>query len=64
VKFQAFIFDENHHLLVKLSYKSAFENLVAITAVISCMLFSASVAVEQEVIAAAIMIAIFICTRF
>jgi len=64
VKFQAFILDESHNLLLKLSCKSACENRVAVSAVICCTLFSANIAVEQGVIVAAIMIAIFVFTRF
>jgi len=50
--------DGSHQLLAKRSYKSARENLDAIYA------GSANIAVEQEVIVAASMIALFIFRRF
>ena len=67
VKFQAFTLDESHHLLVKSFFcESACENLGAVSAcsALGYAFFAANIAVEQEVIMAAIMIAIFIFTRF
>jgi len=56
VKFQASTLDQYQHLLINLSCKSASKPLNA-----TCnMLFAANIAVEQDVIAAAIMIALLI----
>jgi len=55
--------DESQHLLVKLSCESACENLDAISARSALCFFSANIAVEQEVIVAAIVIAVGLFAR-
>jgi len=61
--FLACTLDQNHHLLVKFSCKSACENLDAISARSAICLLQAVLQFEQEVNVAAIMIALFIFTR-
>jgi len=63
VKFQVSTLDESQHLLVKLSCESACENLDAISARSALCFFSANIAVEQEVIVAAIVIAVGLFAR-
>jgi len=64
VKFQAPTLDVSHHLLLHLSCKSACENRDAFKSKSCCMLFATTIAVEQEFIVAATMIALFIFTRY
>jgi len=64
VKFLASALHHNHHLLVKNSFKSACEISVLLKCNICSMLFAGNIAVEQEVLVAAIMIALLISTRF
>ena len=63
-KFRSCCLDESHHLLVKLSCESVYENLWSYKCKICSMLFSANVSAEQGVILAVIVIARFICIRF
>ena len=58
------LLDQNHHLLVKFSCKNTCENLDAVKCKTCSMLLAADIAVEQKVIMPAIVIALFIFTRF
>jgi len=56
VKFQASALNESVRLLVKLSCKSAFENLDAARARAAICFFATNIAVDQEVIVVVIVI--------
>ena len=58
VKFQVSTLNESQHLVVNLSCQSVCENLDAISARSAPWIFSANIAVEQDAIAAAIVIAV------
>jgi len=60
VKYQASSSDHCHHLLINFSRKSASKPHSAISARSVSMLFVANMAIEQEVIAADIVIALLI----
>jgi len=64
VNFQISTLNESHHFLVKLSCKSVYENLDAISARSAVCFFSANIAVEQGAIVADIVIALFIFALF
>jgi len=64
LKFLASTQDEIHHLIVKFSCKNAYENLGVISARSAICFFAANIEVEQELIASAIMTALFTFTRF
>jgi len=63
VKFQTSIMDQCHHFLVKYSAQ-VLVKISMIRNTICSMLLAANIAVEQEVIGAAIMIAVLIFTHF
>jgi len=64
VKFQVSTLDESNHLLVKLFCKTTCENLDAISERYAACFFTANIAVEQEVIVASIVLALFIFAHF
>jgi len=64
VKSQASTLDHSHHLLVKCSCKTACKNRDAISARFAVCFLQPTIGVEEAVIVAAIMIALFIFTIF
>jgi len=63
VNFQVSALNESHHFLVKLPYEAFVKMLMLYECKIYSILFSADIAVEQGVIVAVIVIALFVFTR-
>jgi len=63
VNFEVSTLNESHHFLVKLLNEAFVKMLMLYKCKIYSMFFSANIAVEQGVVAAVIVIALFIFTR-